>query len=132
MKIPKHVKVIGHVQSIGYLPDKHRADRDLSFWESKELAAVNDSNTAIYFFPKGDPKPTKRGRLSAKAYTIPTTSLKRLGTATRIVWHWEEIEETLWHAFEKGPVIYGDRYNKPSVLAIKHARGKIFSERGII
>lgn len=132
MRIPKHVKVIGHVQSIGYRPDKARADRDLSFWESKELIAVNDSKTQLFFFPKGDPKPATRGRLQAKAYEIPTRTLKRLGVATRIVWHWEEIEETLWHAFETGPVIYGDRYTNPSVLAMKYTHGRIFNERGIV
>lgn len=134
MKVPKHVKVIGHVQTISYRPPKFRNDKDLSFWSTDFVVAVNDSKTTLFFFPKGDPKPTKRGTKKAMEYKIPTTSLKRIGEATQIVWFWEEIEETVWHRFEFGrlPALYGDRYNNPRVLAMKYARGKILSERGIV
>jgi len=129
MKVSKNVQIIGLVETIAWLPTGHKNIRSQHAYNSNIVLASNRSGTILYLFP---------GELNESyqvEFKIPTRNLKKIGTAKRIIYTselWEGVEDLYHHNF-RDATIYGNRLNKPLVLAIKNKTGKIVdSEEGII
>ena len=128
MKIPKRVNVIGSVLTVWYLPTKFRRLSQLDFFTDRHAIAVNSTHTILFGLPISR---SKRNSRETK-FSIPSANLKQIGTAFKIMWRWNEIDQTLLHSWDQDePKIYADRKTNPRVIAIKHARGIIFYEEGI-
>ena len=129
MRIPRHVNIIGSALTIWYLPTKFRRALQLDFFSDRHALAVNLTNTILFSFPVFNSKKTHK----ETHFVVPKVALKQIGNASQIMWRWEEIDQTLLHKWtEEKPKIYADRKTNPRVIAIKHARGIIFNEEGII
>jgi len=145
MKIPKTVIIIGRAHFFSFMPIKGRASIGLDLWNKLALVATNKTHSALYIFPENptgkessysDPAGLAAGHIhKATEYKIPTATLKAIGTARRIIYDPIAVglgSNELMHQFD-GATVYGNRPQKPSVIAIKKSKGNIYgTSRGIM
>lgn len=129
MRITKKVNIIGSALTIWYMPKRFRRSSQLDFFSDRHALALNTTNTALYILPSAK---SVANRKETK-FQLPSVTLKPIGHAIQIMWRWEKIDQTLLHKWDdQKPKIYADRQVNPRVLAIRHKRGIIFTEEGII
>lgn len=145
MKVPKNVLIIGAFHLLEYRIGTYRADsmpQQRSF--RSYLIATTQANSALYLFENNttgkkeileDPTGKQGGYIhTAMEYKIPTVNLKKIGIVESVQYStdwWEGHFEKYEHIFTKHPALYADRESRFRVMAIKPARGRIVTKRGI-
>jgi hypothetical protein len=136
MKIPKKLQIIGHVQTIAWLPTKSRSVRDLSSWSGDVIIGVNQSHTTLFLFPNDVQSSTENDSGTVTKFKAPSGTLKKLGYAVQIIYQsnlWEGKDQLYYHDFERESAsMWGNAITRPSVIAIKYPKGVIVTDRGIV
>lgn len=133
MIMPKQADIIGRVTSLVYRKSNYRYHSSRSFLDKPELIATNKTRTILFLFPE---KPIRQESENVLAYDVPDTELKQIAIPVRIqivTFWWEGIEKEYVHDFANGMQLFSDRYDRPSVMAIKYKNGKkLIGPRGLI